>query len=211
MVCVGAAEGFSEDLPIGIKLLSATAKASAPERRTTASPPSPSGVAMAAMVWSSGKFIVSFEGGAFERIAGLQRRCVRGVWRSQTAATSGITKERWPSRRVNVGNSQPGSPHPVPRGTAALSRNFSCASSATALGRCRVATAPSVRPVAQTAVAGPVLGWPWTWISPLIPVPATSPQYFSRSQSYLTDSVELRYDQAELRNSKASVHQANFG
>ena len=56
MVCVGAAEGLAELLPTGEKLLSATAKAFAPEIRTTARPPSPSGVAMAAMV-SSGNIL----------------------------------------------------------------------------------------------------------------------------------------------------------
>src|SRR5258706_6460007 len=46
-------EGFNELFPPGRKILSATASASGPERRTTASPPSPSGVAMAAIVSSN--------------------------------------------------------------------------------------------------------------------------------------------------------------
>src|SRR5436309_1819038 len=53
MVCVGAAEGFSADFPCGTKHRSATASACAPEMRITARPPSPSGVAIAAIVSSS--------------------------------------------------------------------------------------------------------------------------------------------------------------
>src|SRR5437016_14418191 len=53
IVCVGAWEGFNELLPSGTKLLSATASACGPERRITARPPSPRGVAIAAMVSSS--------------------------------------------------------------------------------------------------------------------------------------------------------------
>src|SRR5688572_1519208 len=53
MVWVGAAEGFNDDFPSGTKLPSATVRADGPERRITARPPSPSGVAMAAMVSSS--------------------------------------------------------------------------------------------------------------------------------------------------------------
>src|SRR4051794_24636695 len=53
MVCVGAAEGFSADFPSGTKHRSATASACGPEMRITARPPSPSGVAIAAMVSSS--------------------------------------------------------------------------------------------------------------------------------------------------------------
>src|SRR5205809_7117042 len=55
MVCVAAAEGFTGALPTGTKHRSATARACGPERRTTASQPSPSGVAMAAMVSSNMK------------------------------------------------------------------------------------------------------------------------------------------------------------
>ena len=52
-VCVAAAEGFCDALPAGAKQRSATVSACGPETRITASPPSPSGVAIAAMVSSS--------------------------------------------------------------------------------------------------------------------------------------------------------------
>src|SRR6266581_56010 len=53
MVCVGAAEGLSELFPAGTKQRSAMSRASGPEIRITASPPSPRGVEIAAMVSSS--------------------------------------------------------------------------------------------------------------------------------------------------------------
>ena len=57
MVCVGASEGFNADLPRGAKHLSAMANADfAGDAERTARPPSPSGVAMAAMVSSKHKF-----------------------------------------------------------------------------------------------------------------------------------------------------------
>src|SRR6266498_608962 len=53
MVWVGAAEGLREDGPSGTKHRSANANAWGPDKRMTASPPSPSGVAIAAIVSSS--------------------------------------------------------------------------------------------------------------------------------------------------------------
>jgi len=50
MVCVEAAEGLAECLPSGWKAASAIWKDWEPERRMTAKPPSPIGVAIAAMV-----------------------------------------------------------------------------------------------------------------------------------------------------------------
>src|SRR5436309_541710 len=53
MVCVAASDGCTRLLPAGTKQRSATASACGPESRMTASPPSPSGVAIAAMVSSN--------------------------------------------------------------------------------------------------------------------------------------------------------------
>src|ERR1017187_2443851 len=72
MVCVGAANGLSELFPTGRKLWSAMANARAPERRMTASPPSPSGVAMAAMVSSGNIYDLRFT--IYEPLSHLKNR-----------------------------------------------------------------------------------------------------------------------------------------
>jgi hypothetical protein len=66
MVCVGALDGFADFFPSGTKILSAMASASAPEMRKTARPPSPRGVAMAAMV--SSRFMGEFSSAPLENI-----------------------------------------------------------------------------------------------------------------------------------------------
>src|SRR5258706_8786067 len=77
MVCVGAPDGANEVFPTGTKQWSATARACAPEIRITANPPSPRGVAMAAMVSSNIGLKLQVEGCGLQ--VGRARPSVRAV------------------------------------------------------------------------------------------------------------------------------------
>src|SRR5437879_1475508 len=57
MVWLAADEGLDAPFPAGTKQRSATLSASGPEIRITANPPSPSGVAIAAMVLSNASLL----------------------------------------------------------------------------------------------------------------------------------------------------------
>src|ERR1043165_2600087 len=110
MVCVGASEILEYDFAPGTKTLSATENASLPERRMTARAPSPTGVAIAAIVSSS---ISVREGPCLH-----PERC-----RFQRSTDAHVHPHAHDNCRAHF-------PLRVPAGTVAPSGNFFCAGNA---------------------------------------------------------------------------------
>src|SRR5713226_7171395 len=178
MVCVGAVEGLRADLPIGTNALSATASDPGPERRTTAKPPSPSAVAIAAMVSSNMRSVAAPDLG------------LRGEGSERSGANSGSIRR--------AGNFLGCWPPPVPGGKGAPSGNSAAGDNGGGSDRSVGATGASDRRGGKRAAGGWVSDLLRGWIAPCALIRADIPKWLFPVRSCFTHSAKHRWDQVHF-------------